>query len=130
MWHKIFLFKNQRVKSFTKFCWSKFSLLAIYFNWCEKKQSLYSISKRTRLPITLSILQKMCSLLRSGILDMFTSYMFETACTDAFFGFCAVVKSLFIVMIMFLRRCDLSLYFRYNNIKKIKNRPIQTWSAD
>lgn len=53
----------------------------------KKKQSLYSISKRTRLPITLSILKKMCNLLRSGILDMFTSYMFEAACTVAFFGF-------------------------------------------
>ncbi|XP_062592590.1 uncharacterized protein LOC134254037 [Saccostrea cucullata] len=53
----------------------------------KKKQSMYAVPKRSRLPITMSILTKMCQLLRSGIFDMFTSYMFEAACTVAFFGF-------------------------------------------
>jgi hypothetical protein len=53
----------------------------------KKKQSLHQMSKRTRLPITMSILHKICVLLQSGIFDTFTSGMLETACIVAFFGF-------------------------------------------
>jgi hypothetical protein len=53
----------------------------------KKKQSLCHVSKRTRLPITMSILHRICVLLQSGVFDHFTSSMLEAACTVAFLGF-------------------------------------------
>jgi hypothetical protein len=43
--------------------------------------------KRTRLPITIDILTKMCILLDQGMFDEFTDCMIMSACTLAFFGF-------------------------------------------
>lgn len=60
--------------------------LQTILNGVKKKQASSHV-KRTRLPITSSILCKICHLLHSGIFDMFTSSLLEAACTAAFFGF-------------------------------------------
>lgn len=60
--------------------------LQTILNGVKKKQASTHV-KRTRLPITSSILCKICHLLHSGLFDMFTSSLLEAACTAAFFGF-------------------------------------------
>lgn len=46
-----------------------------------KKRQASTRVKRTRLPITRSILCKICHLLHSGIFYLFTTSLLEAACT-------------------------------------------------
>ncbi|CAG2243511.1 unnamed protein product [Mytilus edulis] len=69
----------------------------------KKKQG--STVKRKRLPITMSILSKMCKLLHTCIFGNFNSIMLEAACTTAFFGFLRCGE--FTVMNQFDPECNL-----------------------
>lgn len=61
-----------------------FARLNTILNGVKKQQG---VTRKPRLPITFSILEKICLLLRSGVFSPFLDIMMETACTVAFFGF-------------------------------------------
>ena len=77
--------------------------LSSILNGLKKKQG--SIVKRQRLPITMPILSKMCSLLRMYVFGSFNSIMLEAACTIAFFGFLRCGE--FTVLNQFDQECHL-----------------------